>query len=105
LRVPPRYVVRYEMSITPADVGSRVSVRRTLAEGGMSDAVGVLESWRNGVLKVRRKDGTVVEITQESLVAGKVVPPAPDRARTHSAVGVRELEEIAAAVEGEKAAS
>lgn len=62
----------------------------------MSDAVGVLEAWRGGVLLVRRKDGTVLEITEDSLVAGKVVPPAPARARTHSAVGVRELEEIAA---------
>jgi GNAT superfamily N-acetyltransferase len=62
----------------------------------MSDAVGVLETWDDGVLKVRRKDGTVVEITQDTLVAGKVVPPAPARARTHSAVGVHELEQVAA---------
>src|SRR4051794_20359625 len=84
------------MSITAADVGSRVSVRHTLPEGGMSDAVGVLTTWDDGVLRVRRKDGRVVEIAEDALVAGKLVPPAPVRKRTHIDVEVRELEEVAA---------
>jgi hypothetical protein len=41
--------------------------------------VGVLESWEDGVLKIRKKDGTLVEISEESLVAAKVVPVAPPR--------------------------
>lgn len=94
--MPPRFVVKYELSITAADVGARVSVRRRLAEGGMSDAVGVLQSWDDGLLRVCRKDGTVVEIAEEALVAGKIVPPARVTKRTHSDVGVRDLEEVAA---------
>ncbi|GLX17714.1 GNAT family N-acetyltransferase [Streptomyces lavendulae] len=74
-----------EIRITPADVGKRVSVRRV--EGGGSgapafaDAVGVLTSWNRGVLTITRKDGVSVHIPESSLVAGKVVPPAPARRR------------------------
>lgn len=75
--MPARQVVRYARSIGPGDVGRRVSVRRRLAEGGLSDAVGVLESWADGLLHVRRRDGSVVAIAEDALVAGKVVPPAP----------------------------
>ena len=62
----------------------------------MSDAVGVLVSWTGGVLRVRRKDGTVAAIAEESLVAGKVVPQRGAAQRTHAATGVRDLEEVAA---------
>lgn len=77
-----RYVVR----ITPDDVGQRVSVRAWLedaaeAAGGPThtDAIGTLESWQDGVLAIRRKDGTLTTIDEASLVAGKLVPPAPTR--------------------------
>ncbi|WP_347943754.1 hypothetical protein [Sphaerisporangium sp. TRM90804] len=43
----------------------------------MRDTVGVLESWANGVLRVRRRDGAVVEISEETVVAAKVVPERP----------------------------
>ncbi|MFD0470288.1 hypothetical protein ACFQ0B_19640 [Nonomuraea thailandensis] len=36
-------------------------------------------SWADGVLEVRKKDGTVVTIPEESLVAARVVPAAPPR--------------------------
>ncbi|MBP2707668.1 hypothetical protein JOL79_28185 [Microbispora sp. RL4-1S] len=65
----PRYVI----SITPADVGRRVTTRRRVP-GGLSDAVGVLEAWRDGALTVRKRDGTLVEIPEETLVAARVVP-------------------------------
>lgn len=96
--MPARQVVRYARSIGPADVGRRVSVRRRLAEGGMADAVGVLDGWFGGVLHVRRRDGSVVAIAEETLVAGKVVPPPPavPGRYGHASVGVRELEEVAA---------
>lgn len=87
---------RLAHSITPEDVGARVSVRRLLPDGGMTDAVGVLLRWSEGVLAVQRRDGTVVEIAQDTLVAGKRVPPRPAIARTHSQVSVRDLQEVAA---------
>jgi GNAT superfamily N-acetyltransferase len=84
------------VSISPRDVGARVSVRRRLADGTMSDAVGMLLRWADGTLAVARKDGTVTEIAQDTLLAGKRVPPAPLRA-----VGrpeqVQTLQSIAAA--------
>ncbi|MFK0043065.1 GNAT family N-acetyltransferase [Streptomyces sp. NPDC090741] len=74
-----------EIRITPADVGKRVSVRRV--EGGaheapsFTDTVGVLTSWDQGVLTITRKSGESVHISESSLVAGKIVPPAPARRR------------------------
>ncbi|MFD5253867.1 GNAT family N-acetyltransferase [Streptomyces bobili] len=76
---------RLEVRITAADVGKRVSVRRLsepgVTEGKFTDTVGVLTSWDNGVLLITRKSGESVRITESSLVAGKVVPPAPARRR------------------------
>jgi hypothetical protein len=70
---------RLVVSVTPADVGQRVSLRRRLATGEYSDVVGVLESWSAGVLHVRRRGGELVEIPEGVLAAGKIVPPAPPR--------------------------
>lgn len=64
--------------MTQDDVGSRVSLRRAV-DGGVSDVVGELVSWRMGVLSVRRRDGKVVEVAEADLLAGKVVPPPPER--------------------------
>lgn len=88
-----------EVRITPADVGKRVSVRRV--EGGSSgapvytDAVGVLTSWNEGVLLITQKNGKSVRIAESSLVAGKVVPPAPAR-RRGPAASFEELARVAA---------
>nr|WP_221473501.1 hypothetical protein [Planomonospora venezuelensis] len=60
------------ITITPADVGKRVTTRRRVPEG-FRDAVGELEFWRDGVLGVRRRDGSLVEIPEETLAAAKVV--------------------------------
>jgi hypothetical protein len=68
---------RLVVTVTPADVGERVSLRRRLPTGEYSDVVGVLESWSNGVLTVRRRTGEPVTVPEEIVVAGKVVPPAP----------------------------
>ncbi|HUH07760.1 MAG TPA: hypothetical protein VML96_08135 [Egibacteraceae bacterium] len=77
----PRYTIR----ITPADVGRRVSIRsRTLAPQGepsMTDAVGTLCSWRDGVLEVERRNGTIARIAEVDLLAGKTIPDP--RARQH----------------------
>jgi hypothetical protein len=69
---------RLVIAITPADIGARITTRRRVS-GGFSDAVGILESWADGVLLVRKRDGTIVEIPEEVLVAAKVVPAAPPR--------------------------
>ncbi len=77
--------VRLEVRITAADVGKRVSVRRIeeAAPKGekFTDTVGVLTSWDEGVLVITRRTGERVRIAESSLVAGKVVPPAPARRR------------------------
>ncbi|MFI6145049.1 GNAT family N-acetyltransferase [Streptomyces sp. NPDC051109] len=74
-----------EIRITPADVGKRVSVRRVEDGSGeapsFTDTVGVLTSWDQGVLTITRKSGESVHISESSLVAGKIVPPAPARRR------------------------
>ncbi|GAA3823199.1 hypothetical protein GCM10022226_49680 [Sphaerisporangium flaviroseum] len=73
MRVTPHFGGRLLISISPSDVGRRVTVRRRDPEG-FRDAVGVLESWREGSLKVRKRDGTLVDIPEETVVAAKVVP-------------------------------
>ncbi|MEU8174060.1 hypothetical protein AB0C14_14365 [Microbispora hainanensis] len=72
----PRLGARLVVAISPADVGKRVTTRRKVP-GGHRDAVGVLESWRDGVLTVRKRDGSLVEIAEDTLAAAKVVPPPP----------------------------
>lgn len=68
----------------PAQVGQRVVVRRVLRgrtgpSGGpaMTDVLGVMESWGDGVTALRREDGSVVTIETADIVAGKPVPPRP----------------------------
>ncbi|MEV8034762.1 GNAT family N-acetyltransferase [Streptomyces sp. NPDC086182] len=90
---------RLEVRITAADVGKRVSVRR-LTDGGdtvekFTDTVGVLTSWDDGVLLITRRTGERVRIAESSLVAAKVVPPAPAR-RRGPAASYEELARVAA---------
>jgi hypothetical protein len=63
----------YRVAVTPADVGSRVTLRRAVPDG-VGDVVGELLSWSGGVLSVRRRDGSVVTVDEASLVAARVVP-------------------------------
>lgn len=69
------------MAVTPADVGSRVSVRRVLRDGreGLGDVVGDLVGWDAAGLSVRRRDGSVEIVAEADVVAAKKVPPAPVR--------------------------
>jgi GNAT superfamily N-acetyltransferase len=91
---------RLEVRITPSDVGKRVSVRRRAesADGAakFTDAVGVLTSWTGGVLLITRRTGETVRIPESSLVAGKVVPPAPARRRGMPAASFEELARVSA---------
>ncbi|TVZ82832.1 GNAT family N-acetyltransferase [Streptomyces sp. BK340] len=90
---------RFEVRITAADVGKRVSVRRLSEPGAaaekFTDTVGVLTSWDDGVLVITRRDGQSVRIPESVLVAGKVVPAAPAR-RRGPAASYQELARIAA---------
>ncbi|MEV0023484.1 GNAT family N-acetyltransferase [Streptomyces atroolivaceus] len=76
---------RLEVRMTPADVGKRVSLRRVTGDPGegpkFTDTVGVLTSWDDEVLSVTTRSGESVRIAESTLVAGKVVPPAPARRR------------------------
>ncbi|MGW5878433.1 putative acetyltransferase [Nocardiopsis terrae] len=67
--------------IVPEDLGRRVSVRITLPEGGFTDIVGVVESWTENVLTLRRRDDSTVEVAEADIVASRVVPPVPPRRR------------------------
>ncbi len=67
--------------ITREDVGRRVSLRIRLPEGGFTDIVGVVESWTDGVLCLRRRDGSPVEVSESGIAASRVVPPVPPRRR------------------------
>ncbi|MGA5188761.1 GNAT family N-acetyltransferase [Streptomyces griseoincarnatus] len=90
---------RLEVRITAADVGKRVSVRSLIEHGPsgekFSDAVGVLTSWDNGVLRITRKSAESVRVAESALVAGKVVPAAPAR-RRGPAASYEELARITA---------
>lgn len=88
--VAPSGGIRYARSLTAADVGRRVVVRHrldTLPEAGpgaatgtaagsrrLTDALGVLTSWVDGALTVRRRDGSTVTVQESAVVAAKVVP-------------------------------
>lgn len=91
---------RLSIRITPADVGKRVSVRQlveiTDGHPTFTDTVGVLASWDAGVVCVTRRGGETVRIAQSTLVAGKVVPPAPARRMPRvPAVTAEEIQTIA----------
>ncbi|HSJ47093.1 MAG TPA: hypothetical protein VK923_20670 [Euzebyales bacterium] len=74
---------RLAVRISPADVGSRITVRTRYhgPEASVTDVVGVLRAWDDGVLTIERRDGTMRSVVQGDLVAGRVVPTAPVRAR------------------------
>ena len=65
-------------------MGQRVVVRRLLPgetgpTGGpaFTDALGVMESWADGVTTVRSESGAVTTIAVADIVSGKPVPPRP----------------------------
>ncbi|MPY80924.1 MAG: hypothetical protein GEV04_21300 [Actinophytocola sp.] len=72
---------RLTVAVTPDDVGKRVSLRRRTEDGRFTDVVGMLESWEDGRITVRRRDDQLVEFDADILVAGKVVPQAWPRRR------------------------
>jgi N-acetylglutamate synthase len=76
-----------DVALHPGLVGQRVVVRRlvpgeTGPSGGpaMSDVLGVLASWTDEQIVVRRDDGAQVTIPRPEVVTGKAVPPRRRRA-------------------------
>lgn len=67
--------MRYAREVDCAHVGLRVSVRRRLAEGGTTDAVGVLEDCDEDAFGVRDKRGELVRIPRCEVVASRVIRP------------------------------
>jgi len=59
----------------------------------MTDVLGICESWTDGIVVVRREDGTAVEIATADIVSGKPVPPRPS---VRLRVSAREAESHAA---------
>ncbi|MDT0377981.1 GNAT family N-acetyltransferase [Streptomyces sp. DSM 42041] len=91
---------RLEVRITPDDVGKRVSVRSLTGDrvpgARFTDTVGVLTSWTSGVLEITRRDGRIVALPEDDVVAAKTVPAAPARRRGVPAAGAHELQRVAA---------
>ena len=71
--------MRYAREVGPGDSDVRISLRRRLPEGGYGDVLGVLESWADGLVKVRRASGELVEIAAADVIATRRIPPAPQR--------------------------
>lgn len=67
------------VSITPQDVGKRITLQFEDPDGSVEEAVGVFEkaTVEDGepVLHVRRRDDTVVQVPMNRIRAGKVVRP------------------------------
>lgn len=84
---PRRPVTRlgaaHRARVTPGDVGQRVTVRRLVTDDGgrevPSDVLGHLLAFDADHLEVERRDGTRVRIDPTTVVASKVIPPAPPR--------------------------
>lgn len=72
--------VIYTTNVGLGDSGVRISLRRRLPEGGYGDVLGDLLGW-DTVVRVQRRDGTIVTIDPATVVAAKRVPPAPPRRR------------------------
>jgi N-acetylglutamate synthase len=74
---------RLEVRLSTADVGKRVVIRWRRPEPGdreqIADVLGILERADAESLAVRKRDGNLVVIPVERALAGKVVPPPPER--------------------------
>lgn len=60
------------------DIGHRVVVRHRIP-GGLTDVIGVLQSWDPEGLVVRHADSSLHEIRDDHVTAAKTIPPMPLR--------------------------
>jgi hypothetical protein len=72
---------RFEVRLTPADMGKRVVLRwrRPAAGGGeeVADVLGVLDAADDASFTVRKASVEIVVIPRERALSGKPVPPRP----------------------------
>ena len=63
-------------TVTPADVGKRVSFQFELPNGYVGEALGRLEAFDEGAatFMVRKKDGSLARVPVRGVRFGKVVP-------------------------------
>jgi hypothetical protein len=71
--------VRYAQEVGPGDSGVRITLRRRYPDGQLGDVLGVLESWADDVLRVRRRSGELVEVAASDVVATRRIPAPPPR--------------------------
>jgi hypothetical protein len=69
----------YEVAVDCDDVGRRVTVRVRLADGVLSDVLGILEACDEEVFEIRRREGELRRVARADVVAAKVVPDATGR--------------------------
>lgn len=74
--------------VGPECVGRRVVVRHLVPgergpSGGpaVTDVLGMMRSWDGTTTVVETRDGTLVTIEISAIVAGKVIPPPPEKRR------------------------
>lgn len=69
---------RLSVTITPGDVGKRVTIRARHhgPEARAVDVVGVLDAWADGRLTVTRRDGRQQAVAEADLLAARVIPPS-----------------------------
>lgn len=72
-------------------VGRRVTVRHRLDDGSATDVVGRVVAADGGGVVVERRDGSTTAVRGDRVVALKVVPDRPARARRALDIGVDEL--------------
>jgi N-acetylglutamate synthase len=79
-------------TLTPTDVGSRVMVRRQLLDGMMSDVVGELAAWSEGILTIVDRHGRHVSVAEADMLAGHTVPAATARRASARLTDIDDLE-------------
>lgn len=74
----------YRTEVGPEHVGRRVTIRHRVQEDGrqmVTDVVGHLRAWEDDRLQVERRDGSLVEVDADAIVASRLIPDAPPRRR------------------------
>jgi hypothetical protein len=74
---------RLEVRLTESDIGERAVIRwRRPASGGreeIADVLGILEAADGSSLQIRKASGELVTIPRDRALAGKTIPPPPNR--------------------------
>jgi hypothetical protein len=81
---------RLEVRLTECDIGKRAVIRwrRPAGRGSeeIADVLGVLEAADSSSLRIRKASGELLTIPRDRALAGKTVPPPPDRGASSNGV-------------------